>query len=160
MTLCTSRRERRLWGWTVTVLVVIYSTLGLARPLTGYLRYRRLLDGLVVLGLLLVGATILTQGLLMRPLGAGVSVVLGIMAACNLIFTRSIASAEEHTHLIECGLVDVFIYEALTERTRQGHCVPVPGLLAVLATAAGRPARREHPVHSAHPFLQIPRCPL
>ena len=71
MTLCTSRRERRLWGWTVTVLVVIYSTLGLARPLTGYLRYRRLLDGLVVLGLLLVGATILTQGLLMRPLGAG-----------------------------------------------------------------------------------------
>ncbi len=98
MILFTSRRERRLWGWTVTVLVAIYSNLGLA-----------------------------------RPHGAEVSVVLGIMAACLLVFTRSVASAEEHTHLIEYGVVDVFIYEALTERTRQGRCVPVPGLLTVLA---------------------------
>ncbi len=118
----------------MTVLVSIYSTLGLAWPPTGYLRYRGLRDGLVVFGLLLVGATILTQGLQIRLRGAEVSVVLGIMAACLLVLIRSLASAEEHPHLIEYGVVDVFIYEALTERTRQGRRVPVPGLLAVIAT--------------------------
>ena len=33
MDLFTSDRERRLWLWTLAVLVAIYSTLGLARAL-------------------------------------------------------------------------------------------------------------------------------
>ena len=43
---------------------------------------------------------------------------------------------EERSHLIEYGVVAVFIYEALAERASQGRRVPALPLLAVLATAA------------------------
>ena len=38
MSLFTSDRERRLWLWTLAVVVAIYSTLGLAGTLAGALR--------------------------------------------------------------------------------------------------------------------------
>ena len=40
----------------------------------------------------------------------------------------------ERSHLIEYGVVALFIHEALTERASQGRRVPAPALLAVLAT--------------------------
>ena len=46
------------------------------------------------------------------------------------------AILEERTHLIEYGVLGVFIHEALTERASQGHRAPIPPVLAVLATAA------------------------
>ncbi len=133
MSLFTSRREKRLWIWTLVVVATIYSTLGLARTLVGVLRDRDLLDGFFVLGLLLIGAAILTQGLKTRPGGAEICVALGVAAIYLLVFAR-IASAEERTHLIEYGVVAIFIYEALIERASQGRSVPVPALLAFLAT--------------------------
>ena len=42
---------------------------------------------------------------------------------------------EERTHLIEYGVVAVFIHEALTERASHGRRVPLPAALAVLGTA-------------------------
>lgn len=130
----SSRRERRLWGWTLTVVAAIYSTLGLAATLAGFLRNRGLLDDLFVLGLILIGAAILAQGLTWRPRGIEIVVTLGIVATYLLVFAR-MAIPEERTHLIEYGVVAVFINEALTERASQGRHVPVPALLAVLATA-------------------------
>jgi VanZ family protein len=41
----------------------------------------------------------------------------------------------ERSHLIEYGVVAVFIYEALMERASQGRRVPVPALLAILTTS-------------------------
>ena len=41
----------------------------------------------------------------------------------------------ERSHLIEYGVVGILIFEALTERASQGRRVPLPPLLAVLATA-------------------------
>lgn len=130
----SSRRERRLWGWTLAVVATIYSTLGLAATLAGFLRNRGLLDDLFVLGLILIGAAILAQGLTWRPRGIELVVALGIVATYLLVFAR-MAIPEERTHLIEYGVVAVFVNEALTERASQGRHVPVPALLAVLATA-------------------------
>ena len=66
MSLFSSARERRLWLWTLAVVVAIYSTLGLAATLAEVLREHGLLEAasfvLFLLGLLLVGATIVTQG--------------------------------------------------------------------------------------------------
>ena len=134
MSLFTSRRERRLWLWTLLVVAAIYSTLGLARPLAGALRELGLLGALFMLGMILVGAAILTQGLKTRPGGAEICVALGVAAVYLLLFAR-IATPEERTHLIEYGVVAVFIYEALTERVSHGRRVPVPALLAVLAAS-------------------------
>ena len=138
MTLFSSRRERRLWLWVLVVMVAIYLTLGLAQKLAATLEERGLLDislGLFLLCMFLVGVTVLTQGLRVRPGGAEVTVAIGVVAAYLLVLTRMTVPTER-SHLIEYGVVGVLIYEALTERRSQGRRVPLPPLLAVLATAA------------------------
>ena len=137
MTLFSSRRERRLWLWVLAVMAAIYATLGLAQTLAETLRERGLLDisiGLFLLCMFLVVATILTQALKVRPGGAEVAVAIGVATAYLLVFTRMTVPTER-SHLIEYGVVGVLIYEALTERKSHGRRVPLPPLLAVLATA-------------------------
>ena len=135
MVIFSSARERRLWLWTLAVVVAIYSTLGLATTLAGVLSERGLLPAaLFLFCMLLVGATIVTQGVKARPGGMEIAVVLGITVAYLLVFFR-MASPVERSHLMEYGVVAVFIYAALTERASQGRRVPVPPLLAILATA-------------------------
>jgi hypothetical protein len=133
MPLFSSALERRLWAATLAVVIAIYSTLGLARTLNEALLNRDLLTAAFGLGMVLVGATIVTQGLKTRPDIAGIGVVLGIVAAYFMVFTRMVLP-EERSHLIEYSVVAVFIYEALTERARQGRRIRVPALLAILAT--------------------------
>ena len=134
VSLFSSDRERRLWAWTLAVVVAIYSTLGLAGKLAGAVSQDLLATG-VLLCMLLVLATIVTQGLRERPGGAEIGIALGIAAAYILVFIRMNGSAAERTHLMEYGVVAVFIHEALTERASQGRRVPVPALLAVLAAS-------------------------
>ena len=142
MALFSSKRERRLWLWTLAVVVAIYSTLGLAQSLVGALRehglYYVALDVtlvLFVLGMILVMATVITQGLKTRPGGAEIVVALGVTVAYLLVFTR-MAIPTERSHLIEYGVLGVLIHEALVERASQGRRVLVPPLLAIVATAA------------------------
>ncbi len=137
MTLFSSRRERRLWLWVLAVMVAIYATLGLAQTLAETLRERGLLDisiGLFLLCMFLVAVTILTQALKVRPGGAEVAVAIGVTTAYLLVFTRMTVPTER-SHLIEYGVVGILIFEALTERASHGRRVPLPPLLAVLATA-------------------------
>lgn len=129
-----SDRERRLWGWTLAVVAAIYSTLGLARTLAVALQESGLQAALFVLGCLLVLATIVAQGLTTRPSHAEIGVALGVAAAYLLVFVR-MAIPSERTHLVEYGVVAVFIYEALTERASRGRRVAAPALLTVLATS-------------------------
>ncbi|MGI9455095.1 MAG: VanZ family protein [Aeoliella sp.] len=135
MTLFTSNRERRLWAWTLAIVVAIYSTLSLAPTLARALRDSGLIEEAVLLSMLLIVATILTLGLKARPGGAEIGVALGVTAVYLLLFLRMTASPAERTHLMEYGVVAVFVYEALTERASQGRRVPVPALLAALATS-------------------------
>ena len=139
MRLFSSRRERRLWLWTLAVVVAIYSTLGLTGTLAESLRAHGLLEAASVLGfvtgMFLVGAVVVTQGIKVRVGEVEIAVAVGLLAAYLLVFVR-IASLEERSHLIEYGVLGVFIYEALAERASRGRRVPVPPLLAVLATAA------------------------
>lgn len=132
LSLFASARERRLWAWTLAVVVAIYSTLGLARTLFAMLGHLDLGVGLFLLCCLLVVATAVTQGLRVRPGGAELAVALGVVAAYLLVFVR-MSIPTERSHLIEYGVVALFIHEALTERARHGRRVRAPGLLAVLA---------------------------
>ena len=129
------RTGAALWLWTLVVVVAIYSTLGLAGTLADELSDRDLLDSFFVFGFFLVLATIATQALKTRPRGLEIGVALGVAAAYLMVFVRMGIPLEERTHLIEYGVVAVFIHAALTERASQGRRVPVPALLAVLATA-------------------------
>ena len=82
----------------------------------------------------LVGATIVTRGLKVRPGGVEVAVALGIVAAYFMVFVR-IAILEERSHLIEYSVVAVLMHAALAERASQGRRVPVPPVLAFLAAS-------------------------
>ena len=117
MALFSSARERRLWLWTLAVVVAIYATLGLAQTLTGALYVEGLLDNAFFLVLLLLVATVVAQGVNVRPRGAEIAVALGITAVYLLVFLR-ITSSAERTHLFEYGVVGVFIYEAARRARR------------------------------------------
>ena len=105
--------------WTLVVVVTIYSTLGLTRTLAGALRDSGVLATLFLLGMILVAATVAAQALKTRPGGAEIAVALGVAAVYLLLFVRM--AIEERTHLIEYGVVAVFIYEALAERASHGR---------------------------------------
>ena len=130
----SSDRERRLWLWTLAVVIAIYSTLGLAGQLAGVLRDRGLLANFLFLSMFLIGATVLTLGLKMRPGGAEIGVALGVTAIYILLFMRLGATMEERSHLMEYSVVGALIYQALTERHRNGCRVPLPALLAIVST--------------------------
>lgn len=134
MSLFSSAKERRLWAWTLAVVVAIYSTLGLARTLAGVLRDRDLIAASFALGMLLVGATIVALALKTRPGGVEIGVALGVACSYFMVLFR-MAVPEERSHLIEYSVVAALIYAALRERANQGRRVPMPALLAVLATA-------------------------
>ena len=138
MSLFSSPRERRLWLWSLAVTAAIYSTLGLAGTLAEVLREYRLLDVSVwvLFAMFLVGATILTQGLKVRPGGTEIAIMLGVVAVYLLLFLRSTASPAERTHLMEYGVLGVFIHAALAERASQGRRVPLLPVTAVVLTAA------------------------
>jgi hypothetical protein len=131
----SSHKERRLWSWTLAVVVAIYSTLGLAGALAAWLGGTWVQVGLFLAGCLLVLATVLTEGLSRRPSGSEIVVALGLAAAYLMVFVR-MGSPIERSHLVEYGVVAVFILAALRERASQGRKVPVPALLAILATSA------------------------
>lgn len=130
MPVFTSAREKRLWAYTLAVVVAIYSTLGLARILVDELGSNFLSVWLFLLGCILVLATVITQGFKVRPGGMEIGIALGVAAAYLLFFVR-MAVPTERSHLVEYGVVAVFVHEALLERARQGQRVPMPGLLAI-----------------------------
>lgn len=116
------------------MVAAIYSTLGLARALAVALDASSMGAGLFVLGCLLVVAAILTQSLKRRPSGPEIGVALGVLAAYLLVFVR-MTIPTERSHLIEYGVLALFIYEALRERASRGRRVPEPALLAVVAAS-------------------------
>ncbi len=130
----TSRRERRLWAWTLAVTVAIYATLGLARTLSDELRNRDLLDNtFFVAFVVLVGVIVLRAVSLRR--GRDEILVVLVAAIVYLMMFLRMASPEERSHLLEYGVVALLIHEALTERSEQGSPVRRPALLAILVTS-------------------------
>jgi hypothetical protein len=133
MSLFTSDLERRLWIWTVVVLVVIYSTLGLAGRVVQTLRELNLLRISFAAFLLLAGAVIVVHWIKRRPGRNETWVAIGVTAVFLWAMART-QHPEERTHLIEYSLVALLIHEALKERRRNGRRVPAPAALALGAT--------------------------
>ena len=134
MSLFSSERERRLWTWTAVVVVAIYSTLGLARTLVEHLGNDFVSIWLFLLGCILVLAAVVTQGLRVRPGGAEIAIALGVAAALLLILVR-MSVPTERSHLVEYGVLALFIHEALRERASRGRRVRAPALLAAAAAS-------------------------
>jgi len=130
----TSTRELLLWIATALAVAAIYATLGLASTFSGLLYSQAFSAVAFLAGMLLIGATILSEGLSLRPGRVEVGLVLGIVVVSQMLLLRM--TVPERSHLIEYAVVAVFVYEALTERARNGRRVPVPALLAITITTA------------------------
>lgn len=131
--LFSTDRERRLWIWTLVVVVTIYATLGLASQLAQLLYNQGLSAAVLLFCMGLIGLMVLTQGLRTRPRGMEIGIGLGIASVYLMVFLR--LTIPERSHLIEYSVVAVLIYEALIERATHGRRVLAPPLLAVLATS-------------------------
>ena len=134
MSLFTSDRERRLWCWTLAVVVAIYASLGLAGTLAELLRARDLLGAALVTAFFVMLAAMAGIALKKRPAGREIWVASGVAAVYVMALGR-IGIAEERGHLFEYGLVAVLIYHALSERLQHGRRVRAPAVLAVVVTA-------------------------
>lgn len=134
MPLISTDRERRYWIFTIAVVVAVWSTLGLAGSLTGYLRERNLLDAAYVLGFVVMIFAI-AFGELKRPDATDIWVATGIATAYWMVGVRMGVPPDERTHLFEYGLVAVLIYRALCERRKGGRAVRAPAALAMLSAA-------------------------
>ena len=133
-TLFASPRERRLWVWTLIVLLAIYASLGLARTIADFLRENGLLQLSVVAITFVVLVPLAWQWVKKRPGWSEIGVALGIALAYWLTILR-IENPAERTHLIEYGVVAALIHMALLERTQNGREVVMPAAVAVGATA-------------------------
>ena len=133
MALIMSKRERRLWVWTVLVVAAIYSTLGLTATLAEALRERGMFDVTFVFAFFLMLVAILTQGLVARPHGIEIGIGIGVAAVYLMVFARM--GIVERTHLFEYSIVATLIYEALKERDNQGRRVRAPAMLAILISS-------------------------
>ena len=131
MRLFSSRRERRLWLWALAVVVAIFASLGLSGSLDDWLDDDNVAAVAFSLALLLVAATVMTQGLQSKPGGAEIAVAFGIAAVILMVLLR--LTMAERTHLIEYGVLAVFVHAALTERVDQGRRAPIAALVAVVA---------------------------
>ena len=130
MSLFVSRREKHLWFWVLAVLVAIFSTLFLGKPLAHLLRNQDVQAAFFIVGMLLVATTIVLYGLKRKPGKIEISTLLGILAVYSLLFLR--LGLPERSHLIEYSVLAIFIYKALVERARQRKLFIKPPILALV----------------------------
>lgn len=134
MSLCSSARERRLWLWALAVVAMIFASLGFSGRIVDLLSDDTAGAVAFSLALLLVAATVLTDGLQSKPTRAEIAVAFGIAAVILMMLLR--LTLAERTHLIEYGVLAVFFRAALSERATQGGRVRLPAALAIVAAAA------------------------
>ncbi len=133
MSFFTSYREKRLWFYTLLVLVAIIATLIFGGGL-GPTMDQELQGALFFYTMIAIAITVLLHGLITRPKKAEITVWLGLSAVYVMLYLR--LGFAERSHLFEYSVLAIFIHKALIERALQGKKIANPGLLAFLAAFA------------------------
>lgn len=130
----SSPRERRLWLWTLAVMVAIYATLSPAQEVAEALRERNLLRLSTGSALFVLGVGLALYWLRTRPGRLEIGAGLGVFAVYMTTLIR-LPVPEARSHLFEYSLVAMLVYQALLERRGHGRAVPAPAFVAVVSTA-------------------------
>jgi hypothetical protein len=141
----TSARERRLWIMAGSCLLLIYSSLYIARPVTEWLREANLLR-LAVGAAFLVAAAWVGLALLRKRPGWRVWMALAGISLGYVLLLSRFELPEERLHFLEYGIVGGLVYMALLERQRAASVKSAepwgnrtglwPAVVAVLITGA------------------------
>ena len=132
MSLFTSSREKHLWFSAFAVFIAIFSTLFVGQPLISIFGNQDIQAVIFLLGMILVGVTILLHVLKTKPSKIEIVILLGIVAVYTMFFLR--LGIPERSHLIEYSVLAVFIHKAITERVNQGKQITFPALLSFIVT--------------------------
>lgn len=132
MPLFTSAREKRLWLYTLIVLLTIISTLIFGQPLVRLFASQDVRAVIFLLVMAIIGTTIIIHGLKTRPSRAEVTIWLGLAAVYIMFFLR--LGMPERSHLMEYSVLAIFIHMALIERIGQESKILKPALVAIAAT--------------------------
>ncbi len=108
-------RERRLWAAAGAWLLLIYSTLYVARPITEWLRERNLLRLAVGIAFGLTAVGIVAWGR-RQPLTSGQWAVVATAGAVTLVAASFLRLPEERLHFVEYGILAALAHGALRER--------------------------------------------
>lgn len=133
MAFFSSLREKRLWTAVVLVVLGIYASLGVVRPLADALTDRGIFDDCFILSFFLIGFSLLFYGLKSKTSKWDIGIWIGIIASYIMVFAR-ISNPVERTHIMEFGVVAILILEALRERKANGKPVFNPPIIAFFAT--------------------------
>ena len=117
MNLFVSKRERRLWYWTIAATLAIFSGIWLSGSLAEFLRDRGWLTNAFWIAIILVMLSVLIYGIKTKPSGMEVVIWVGL-AAIYLLVALRIYAPEERSHLIEYSVLALFVLETLRERRK------------------------------------------
>lgn len=131
-----STREKRLWGYALLTVLVIFTSLLLSREQQLWLLQPSIQVVLFLGMMLFVALTVVVHGLKGAARTTGRFVLPALLALGIALVFR--LGAPERSHLLEFCILALFLYEALLERAQFRKGILPPALLAVLlATAIG-----------------------
>ncbi len=128
MPLFTSSLEKRFWLYSLLVLVAILFSLTFGRPLQKIFVNQNVQAVFFLLGMVLVGITILIYGLKAQTSKSE----LAICAVYIMLIFR--LGAPERSHLIEYSVLAIFIHKALLERINSKNKMLKTAVLAFTFT--------------------------
>ena len=121
MSLFKSTKEKRLWLFALAVVLIIISTLFLGTPLTELLADQNVRAVFFLMGMALVAGAVLFHGFRNNASRIEWVVLIGMLAIFLMLFLR--LGMAERSHLIEFGVLAIFIYMAMSER--MGSNIPI-----------------------------------
>lgn len=132
----TSVREKKMWFYAFLTFATIMLTLVLGQPLINLFENQDVQAIIFVMAMLLVLVTIITHGLKPQTKGKELFLLIGMSAVYLMFFLR--LGLAERSHLIEYSVLTIFIYEALTERSRNKSPIKYIGIISfVMASGIG-----------------------
>jgi len=132
MPLFTSSLEKRFWLYSLLVLVAILFSLTFGRPLQKIFVNQNVQAVFFLLGMVLVGITILIYGLKAQTSKSELAIWFGLAAVYIMLIFR--LGAPERSHLIEYSVLAIFIHKALLERINSKNKMLKTAVLAFTFT--------------------------
>lgn len=132
MPLFQSSQEKRYWLFAALVLIAIFSTLTFGRPFQKMLSDQNVQAAIFLTGMFLTGIVIVMHGLKVQPSKTEIVIWVGLATVYLMLFLR--LGVPERSHLIEFGVLAIFIHKALSERFQNKNQVFKPALIAFLVT--------------------------
>jgi len=130
-----SRREIRLWMVAISVILAIYSTLGMVRDWFQFLESSNWGAGIFIGGCSSILIFVVTQEITKIPRWKEIIVAIGVALTYFLVIKYT-DQIEQRIHVITYGVVALLIHAAMLERVTHGHHIPASSLIAMAIAAS------------------------